>query len=227
MREPEQGAARVRPYGELPSVWRTCLEQAWEAFLNGSLPIGAVILGADGQVLAVGRNRLGESGEHAPHVNGTPYIEGPPLAHAEVNAILQLGNRRTEPRPVLYTTTEPCPLCMGASRMAGLGRVVFASRDEWAGAAVMAERIPYLKEMGPSVEGPIADLELPPMTWLLAAHGNQQVRSGSFIDRWRERHPLAAEVGSRLNTSQALRDVAVDGVEAVWSVLAAELGSTD
>ncbi len=114
-----------------------------------------------------------------------------------------------------------------ASRMAGLGRVVFASRDEWAGAAVMAERIPYLKEMGPSVEGPIADLELPHKTWLLAAHGNQQVRSGSFIDRWRERHPLAAEVGSRLNTSQALRDVAADGVEAVWSVLAAELGSTD
>ena len=227
MQVPERRAVRVRPYDELPTVWQRCLEQAWEAFLNGSLPIGAVIVDADGQVLAVGRNRLSEHSEHAPHVHGTPYIEGSPLAHAEVNAILQLGNRRTDPRPVLYTTTEPCPLCMGASRMAGLGRVVYASRDEWAGAAVMAERIPYLREMGPSVEGPTSGLELPLMTWLLAAHGNQQVRSGSFIDRWRERHPLAAEVGLRLNRSQALQDVAAGGVEAVWSALAAELGSPD
>lgn len=56
----------MKPFGELSSVWQTCLEQAWEAFVNGSLPIGAVIVGAAGQVLAVGRNRLGESGEHAP-----------------------------------------------------------------------------------------------------------------------------------------------------------------
>src|SRR5690606_20425897 len=69
--------------------------------------------------------------------------------------------------------------------------------------------------------------ELPLMTWLLAAHGNQQVRTGSLIDRWRERHPLAAEVGLRLNSSQALREVATNGVEAVWSALAAELGSPE
>lgn len=206
-------------------MWHVCLEQAFDAFVHGSLPIGAAVVDASGAVLAVGRNRLAESSEHAPHVPGTPYIAGTPLAHAEVNALLQLGYHRSDPRAQLYTTTEPCPLCMGASRMADIGKVVYASRDVWAGAAVMADRVPYLQKMGPTVEGPIENLEEPLMTWLLAAHGDQQLRTGSFIAEWAKDHPVAAEVGARLNASQWLRAVAQDGVRAVWHAIAAELAA--
>lgn len=225
MQQPNPARNAGAPWGELSPVWQLCLQQAWEAYTHGSLPIGAVIADHRGEVLAVGRNRLSESGEHAPHVAGTPYIEGSPLAHAEVNALLQLGHRRTQPRAVLYTTTEPCPLCMGASRMVGIGKVVYASRDAWAGAALMADSVPYIRQMGPSVEGPISSLEEPLMTWLLAAHGDQQLRTGAFIDRWRDDFPRAAQVGLRLNTTGALRAVAAGGASAVWAALHDELAA--
>jgi len=225
MREVDGETVPVTPFGELPEVWRRCLELAWESFVKGSLPIGAVITSAEGEVLATGRNRLGEGTEHAPHVPGTPYIGGSPLAHAEVNALLQMGYDRPQPRPILYTTTEPCPLCMGASRMSGVGHVVYASRDAWAGAAHMAESVPYIRQQGPSVEGPVPGLEEGLMTWLLAAVGDSGKRTGSFIDKWRADFPRAADVGPRLNRSGVLGEVAADGVEAVWAALGEALAA--
>src|SRR3712207_9038209 len=66
-----------------------------------------------GNVLSRGRNKIHErSGE-----GGTLF--GHKLAHAEVNALLKLDYHRHDPRAcTLYTTTEPCPLCVGALRMA-------------------------------------------------------------------------------------------------------------
>lgn len=129
-------------YDELPATWRTWHDLAWEAHRSGSLPIGAVVVDEQGNVIAKGRNRLAEADEAAPHLPGTPYLSGTPLAHAEVNALLQLGYRSQGPRPALLTTTEPCPLCMGAARMSGVGQVVYAARDPWAGCASMAEDVP-------------------------------------------------------------------------------------
>lgn len=225
MQQPGTARTTFTPFDELPEVWRKCLELAWESFIRDSLPIGAVITDAEGQVLAWGRNRLAEGSEQAPHVPGTPYIGGSPLAHAEVNALLQMGFQRPQPRPILYTTTEPCPLCMGASRMSGVGHVVYASRDVWAGAAIMADSVPYIRELGPSVEGPLHGLEEPLTTWLLAAYGDPDRRTGAFIEKWRTDFPRAAAVGQRLNRSRALREVAEDGVRGVWAALCEELAA--
>lgn len=210
---------------DLSAVWRACLEQALEAFRNGSLPIGAVITDADGEVLAVGRNRLAEQHPQTPHLPGTPYLTGTPLAHAEVNALLQLGYRRPGPRPILYTTTEPCPLCMGAARMAGVGRVVYASRDPWAGAASMAESVPYLKRVGPAVAGPIPELEEPLMAWLLAAHGGGGGRSSPFVEAWKDKYPRAVAAADSLRGSTGLAAAAARGVDDLWEALVSELGA--
>ncbi len=113
-------------------MWQACIERGLEALRAGSLPIGAVVVAGDGRIVARGRNRLAEPVEASPHLPGTPYLTGTPLAHAEVNALLEYGYRPPGPRPVLYTTTEPCPLSMGAARMVGVGHVVYASRDPWA-----------------------------------------------------------------------------------------------
>jgi tRNA(adenine34) deaminase len=107
----EQAAdVRYPEYYELPATWRTCLDLAWEAHCAGSLPIGAVVIDEQGNVIAKGRNRLAEADEAAPHLAGTPYLTSIRLAHAEVNALLQLGYRSQGPRSALLTTTEPCPL---------------------------------------------------------------------------------------------------------------------
>ncbi len=56
-----------------------------------------------------------------------------PTAHAEINAIRQLGSLAgyRQKEATLYSTAEPCPMCMGAIIWAGIRRVVFGvSIDE-------------------------------------------------------------------------------------------------
>lgn len=93
------------------------VELAWESYRAGSLPIGAVVADAQGTVLSRGRNRIYErSGE-----DGSLF--GHRLAHAEINALVTLDYERYGPAAcILYTTTEPCPLCVEATRMSEVGR---------------------------------------------------------------------------------------------------------
>jgi len=96
---------------------RMALAEAAEA----DLPFGAVIVG-DGKVLARGRN-LGKT-------------TNDPTAHGEMVAIRRFVAERPASElkgTTLYTSGEPCPMCMGAIVWCGIGRVVFAaSIDELA-----------------------------------------------------------------------------------------------
>lgn len=69
---------------DLTQPWQSCLEQAWDAFRAGSVPIGAVIVDADSAVISQGRNRIYEQ-------QGTAGgLYGHNLAHAELNALIAL-----------------------------------------------------------------------------------------------------------------------------------------
>ncbi len=97
------------------------LELAREAFDDGEVPVGCVIVRA-GQIVGRGRNRR-EKGRNA-------------LAHAEIEAIADacknLGGWRLW-ECTLYVTLEPCPMCAGAIINARIPRVVFGASDEKAG----------------------------------------------------------------------------------------------
>lgn len=80
MAERAAGAGLYPAFAQLSAPWRACLEQAWESFCHGSLPIGAAVIDANGQVVALGRNRLSEPHAQAPHLPGTPYLTGSVLA---------------------------------------------------------------------------------------------------------------------------------------------------
>jgi len=106
------------------------IEQAREAEEHGEVPIGAVLVDAAGQVLAVGRNRtIGDSD---------------PTAHAEIVA-LRLGaiavNNYRLPGCTMYTTIEPCAMCAGALVNARISRLVYGARDERFGAVETHFRI--------------------------------------------------------------------------------------
>lgn len=117
-------------WASLALLWQACIEEAWTAYCHGSLPIGAAITDHAGVVLARGRNRIRET-----HCD-PGLLAGHRLAHAEMNALLALDWSAVDPRAcTLYTTTDPCPLCVGAARMTRLGAVEYASRDGAAGAA--------------------------------------------------------------------------------------------
>ena len=98
------------------------LELAREAAANGEVPVGAVVVGPDGEILGRGRNRRQESGDAT--------------AHAEIEAIREacavLGDWRLEGCR-LYVTLEPCPMCAGAVINARVPVVVFGAREALSG----------------------------------------------------------------------------------------------
>lgn len=98
--------------------------QAERAQSIGEVPIGALLVDADGRILAQDHNRTISCCD--------------PSAHAEINvlraAARQLGNYRLL-RTTLYVTVEPCVMCMGAIVHARVQSVVFGAFDPKWGAA--------------------------------------------------------------------------------------------
>ncbi|NBB91761.1 MAG: tRNA adenosine(34) deaminase TadA [Gammaproteobacteria bacterium] len=102
---------------------RHALALAERAQAMGEVPIGAVLVGAGGETLGEGWNRV--------------ITDADPTAHAEIVALRQaaqeLGNYRL-PETTLYVTLEPCSMCAGALVNARVKRVVYAADDLRAGA---------------------------------------------------------------------------------------------
>ena len=99
------------------------LEEAERARRSADVPIGAVVVDADGQVIGRGHNEREATGD--------------PTAHAEVLAIREAAKHVGEWRLTgctLVVTLEPCTMCAGAIVLARLDRLVFAAYDEKAGA---------------------------------------------------------------------------------------------
>ncbi|MBS0354096.1 MAG: tRNA adenosine(34) deaminase TadA [Proteobacteria bacterium] len=103
---------------------RMAIELAGDAGRCGEVPVGALIVGPDGQVVGRGFNQ--------------PILRHDPTSHAEVMALrdaaARLGNYRL-PGCTLYVTLEPCAMCAGAIMHARIGRVVFGARDPKTGVA--------------------------------------------------------------------------------------------
>jgi tRNA(Arg) A34 adenosine deaminase TadA len=133
----------------LSGVELRCLALAWRSLRHGTLPIGAVLTGPDGAVVAAGRGRMLEPGPGAP-------LAGTPVAHAEINALARLDARRRYADHTLHTSLEPCLMCAGAVGMAGVGRVVYLGADPYAGATALYRPTPYLAEVPLCIEGPDA-----------------------------------------------------------------------
>jgi tRNA(adenine34) deaminase len=99
-------------------------EQAVLAQSEGEVPVGAVLVSKDNELLGVARNSLQNSHD--------------PSGHAEVNAIRQASQVLNDHRlldTTLYVTLEPCVMCAGLLVHARIKRLVFATRDFKTGAA--------------------------------------------------------------------------------------------
>ena len=91
----------------LSLLWQACLEQAWEAYCDDCYPIGAVVTDENGKILTRGRNRIYENRPRHGRERGNE------LAHAEVEALRALDIPAIDLHScILFTTTEPCPMCM-------------------------------------------------------------------------------------------------------------------
>jgi tRNA(adenine34) deaminase len=101
------------------------LEEAKSAAERGEVPVGAVLLAADGVLLARDGNRIVERHD--------------PTAHAEMlvlrAAAVKLGNERLGGTQ-LFVSLEPCAMCAGAISLSRVARLVFAAEDAKGGAVL-------------------------------------------------------------------------------------------
>lgn len=106
------------------------LDQARAAAARGEVPVGAVVVGPGGRVLAAAGNRTRELSD--------------PTAHAEVLALraacAAAGTERLDGYD-LYVTLEPCPMCAAAISFARIGRLYYGAADPKSGGVSVGARV--------------------------------------------------------------------------------------
>lgn len=106
------------------------LSEARAAATQGEVPVGAVVVSPQGEVIAAAGNRTRELND--------------PTAHAEVLAIraacASLGQERLTGHD-LYVTLEPCPMCAAAISNARIGRLYYGASDPKSGGVEQGARV--------------------------------------------------------------------------------------
>jgi tRNA(adenine34) deaminase len=119
----------VRACGS-PSPMEAALAEAEAAGARGEVPVGAVLVAADGRVLAADGNRV---------------LEGPdPTAHAEILVLRAAARRLGAARLVgcdLHVTLEPCPMCAYAISLARVRRLYYGAADPKGGGVDHGPRV--------------------------------------------------------------------------------------
>ena len=187
-------------WSELSLPWQTCFQETWQAYLNGTVPIGAVLTGPNDEIISRGRNQIfvDESAE-------TPgLVSRHKLAHAELNALLAVDSEKVNfHQSIIYSAVEPCPLCMGAIYMCGVRQIHYAVSDPYAGSTDMLDATLYLsrKKVRASASSP-KDFAL----IIAALNLDFFVRQGTakrdaVWESWIETHPLALKLCDILTDS--------------------------
>ena len=178
---------------QLEEPWRAAFELAWEAFAAGTIPVGAVVVDETGTIISRGRNRIFDGGPPPRQLAGTR------LAHAEMNALAQLSPDRRWSECTLYTTLEPCVLCVGAASISTIGRILFAGADVYSGSSSLARLdLSTPRRLNVTIEGPLAGpLESLGAGLHLAYFAERDGRS-ALVETYASRRPDLGEIATRL-----------------------------
>jgi tRNA(Arg) A34 adenosine deaminase TadA len=101
---------------DLAHFMREAIHEAHAAGQAGELPIGAVLV-IRGQIAARGRNANRAARSQLRHAETTALLDGGPMLWEHCRDA------------ILFTTMEPCPMCLGAAVMADVPHIVFAVHD--------------------------------------------------------------------------------------------------
>ncbi|PYD46840.1 tRNA-specific adenosine deaminase [Novacetimonas pomaceti] len=113
-----------------PDPMSVAFAQARAAAARGEVPVGAVLLGPDGTIIARAGNRTEELRD--------------PSAHAEMLVMRAATQARDGARLsdcTLYVTLEPCPMCAAAAVHFRVGRILFGAYDPKGGGVEHGPRL--------------------------------------------------------------------------------------
>lgn len=124
------------------------LAEAREAMNHDDVPVGAVLVSAEGVELARSRNER--------------ELLRSPVAHAEVQSLIRGAKAHGHwnlSGCTLYVTLEPCSMCAGALVLARVAEVVYAAKDPKGGVVSLGIPVlenPALNHRVPARQGPLA-----------------------------------------------------------------------
>ena len=112
---------------------RYALDEAHKARERGDRPIGCVIV-HDGEIVSRGGNRV--------------YSDDSEFEHAEIVALRSNAEYilKHSDQCVLYTTLEPCVMCLGTIVLANIHSVVYGAPDPARGGTAMYEKVEYVQQ---------------------------------------------------------------------------------
>ena len=120
-KEKENAAKKIDKEADVKYM-REAMDCARAAQESGEVPVGAVVVDENGEIIGRGFNKV--------------ISDDDPTAHAEILAIRQAAKVRKNYRLencTLYVTLEPCPMCAGAIMNSRFARLVYGAADEKAG----------------------------------------------------------------------------------------------
>ena len=126
---------------QFETAMRAALAEAARAAAQGDVPVGAVLLDPDGNIIASDHNRREELQD--------------PTAHAEMRVLSAAARAAGDWRltgHTLVVTLEPCAMCAGAAVWSRLDRIVYGASDLKAGAAWSLYNIPQDRRLNHRVD---------------------------------------------------------------------------
>jgi len=191
-------------WNSLTKEWQYTFKLAWEAFRNGSIPIGAIIVDAYGNIISTGRNETTEK-----------IKPNKRIAHAEMNCI---SNLNIEKYPDLgeyhlYTTMEPCPMCMGTIVMSGLRKIHVAAEDKYCGALHYITYDPFMKSKNMQIFLEKGEME----AVQLVQQGYHEIRryngaESNVLKQFRKTVPKSIEIAFQLYQGKYLDKCVEDNI---------------
>lgn len=165
---------------ELP--WQCAFEDAIDAYLcRGSLPVGAVVTDDRGAVVARGANNFAASR----------------LAHAELAALSTIPADANRTMCELFSTLEPCLMCVGAIRLAQIRAVHFGARDPVAGATNLLNSTEFMQQFPCKVHPPTHEA-LERAVVALIVESRERTGHRRWRKTWNSVHPVSFSLGMRL-----------------------------
>ncbi len=167
---------------------RSALEQARQALEEGEFPVGCVLVHR-GTIIADGR-RAG-SGRRPPNE----------LSHAEIVALRNLSRLAPDmarEEISLYSTMEPCMMCLGAVMLNRIGTVVWAYEDVMGGAAGFPRRhlTPLYRDSPLRIIGPVLREESLALFRAFFSRPDNAYWRGSLLARYTLQQPCPAAGGA-------------------------------
>lgn len=192
-------------WNDLSAPWKSAFLQSWEAFKNGSIPIGAVIVDKNEKVISVGRN---QTMEHE--------VSNRKTSHAETMCIrnLEVSKYPNVTEYTLYTTLEPCPMCMGTLVMGLIRKVKIAGKDSFCGAIYYTQMDTYIKSKNIDIElwqGEMQDVQFAQQCYFYIKSNNGI--PNFLVEGFRKDSPRAVATAEKMYKERYLDRCVDEGVD--------------